>query len=449
MKHVTRLVIVALTVTVASLSLDARGVPITGVVIDASTREPVRGAIVTAGALQTQTDEHGTFRLAVAPDGRIRVRAHGYARIEVTVGSLTPSSEVALTLLQPKALYLSVFGVANRALRDAALELIDTTELNALVIDVKGDRGIIGHRSAIPLAEQIGAQRVITMPDLAELVASLRQRGIYTIARIVVFKDDPLASARPDLAIRRPNGTAYRDRENLSWTDPRKTDVRRYNIEVAREAAQAGFDEIQFDYVRFPDAQGLAYDVPDTQTSRIDAIDGFLREAREVLAAYNVFVSIDIFGYVCWNPNDTGIGQQLERMAETVDYISPMLYPSSFQFGIPGYRNPVQHPYEIVRLSLERAVERTGLPPVRFRPWLQAFADYAFGGRSFNAGEIRAQIAAAEDVGTNGWMLWNPRNRYSSADLDEGGEPIRPGPAGPVGATSLTPLYRKAGRRRQ
>jgi hypothetical protein len=419
MKHVARLVIVAL--TVAFLALDSSGVPITGVVIDAATREPVKGAFVTTGDIQTQTDEHGTFRLAVAPVGRIRVRAHGYARIEVTGGSLARSSEVALTLLQPKALYLSVFGVGNRSLRDAALELIDTTGLNALVIDVKGDRGIIGYRSTIPLAQEIGAQHVITIPDLQELVATLRQRGIYTIARIVVFKDDPLASARPDLAIRRHDGTTYRDRENLSWTDPRKTDVRRYNIEVAREAAQAGFDEIQFDYVRLPDTKGLAYGVPDTPTSRIDAIDGFLREAREALAAYNVFLSVDIFGYVCWNTNDTGIGQQLERMAETVDYISPMLYPSSFQFGIPGYRNPVEHPYEIVRLSLERAVERTALPPVRFRPWLQAFADYAFGGRPFNAGEIRAQIAAAEDVGTNGWMLWNPRNRYSIADVDGGG----------------------------
>jgi hypothetical protein len=136
---------------------------------------------------------------------------------------------------------------------------------------------------------------------------------------------------------------------------------------------------------------------------------------------YNVFVSIDIFGYVCWNPGDTRIGQQLERLAEVVDYISPMLYPSSFQFGIPGYRNPVQHPYEIVHRSLERALERTRVRPVRFRPWLQAFPDYAFGKRPFTGGEVRAQITAADDIGTNGWMLWNAHNRYSRADvrLDE------------------------------
>jgi hypothetical protein len=256
------------------------------------------------------------------------------------------------------------------------------------------------------------------MPDLPGLVSTLRQRGIYTIARIVVFKDDLVATARADLAVRRRDGSTYRDREGLAWTDPYNAEVRAYNIAVAREAANAGFDEIQFDYARFPDARGLAYREPDTSQNRIGAIDAFLRDARAALTPYNVFLAIDIFGYVCWKTNDTGIGQQLEHIAEFVDYISPMLYPSSFQFGIPGYRNPVQHPYEIVHRSLERALERTGIAPVRFRPWLQAFPDYAFGG-SFKSGEVKAQIAAAETIGTNGWMLWNPHNRYSRADVSQ------------------------------
>jgi hypothetical protein len=302
-------------------------------------------------------------------------------------------------------------------LREAALGLVDTTELNALVIDVTGDRGLIGYRSTIALAQQTGAQRVITMPDLPGLLATLRRQSVYTIARIVVFKDDPLATARPDLAVHRRDGSLYRDREGLAWTDPHKAEVRAYNIGVAREAAEAGFDEIQFDYARFPDATGLVYREPDTQQNRVAAIDAFLHEARNALVPHNVFLAIDIFGYVCWNPDDSRIGQQLERVAEVADYISPMLYPSSFQFGVPGYQNPVQHPYEVVRRSLERAVESTRLPPVRFRPWLQAFPDYAFGGGSFTRGEVRKQIAAAEDIGTNGWMLWNPHNRYSRGDV--------------------------------
>lgn len=405
-------VVAAVTIGLGSSS------PLVGVVIDAVTHASIPNAIVTIGSAEIRTDEHGTFRLPDLRASRIRVRAHGYGRTEVVIDVLRqPPVEIPLVPLRPKAVYLSVFGIGSRALREAALDLVETTELNALVIDVKGDRGLIGYRSAIPLASHIGAQRVITMPDLPGLLSTFRQRGIYTIARIVAFKDDPLASARPDLAVHRRDGSLYRDREGLAWTDPHNAEVRAYNIAVAREAALAGFDEIQFDYARLPDTTGLVFREADTQQNRVAAIGGFLSEARAALLPYNVFLAVDTFGYVCWNPDDTGIGQQLERIGELVDYISPMLYPSSFQFGIPGFRNPVQHPDEIVQRSLEKALERTGLPAVRFRPWLQAFSDYAFGGQSFTNGEVRAQIAAAERIGTNGWMLWNPRNRYSRSDF--------------------------------
>ena len=403
--------------TVTAIAVQPAPPAATGSVIDAVTGKPVRGAIVTIGDSATDTDEHGAFRLAPRGSGTVRVRAHGYRRAEVATASVARASQVLLTPVQPKALYLSHYGVGSRALREAALDLIDRTELNAVVIDVKGDRGLVSYRSALPLVARAGAQRVITIPDLPGLLAALRHRGIYTVARIVVFKDDVLATARTDLAIRRQDGTIYRDREDLAWTDPFRAEVRRYNIDVAREVALAGFDEVQFDYVRVPDARGLAYGVPDTAANRVGVVNGFLREAREALVPVNVFLAADIFGYVCWNTTDTGIGQQLESLAESVDYTSPMLYPSSFQFGIPGYRNPVQHPKAIVGLSLERALARTELPAVRFRPWLQAFADYAFGGQAFGAAEIGAQIAAAEEAGTNGWMLWNPRNRYSAAGL--------------------------------
>jgi hypothetical protein len=396
--------------------------PLLGLVVDALTREPIADAIVTVDSAETRTDGRGLFRASDVGASMVRVRAHGYGRADAAIDTLRrPPAEIPLVPVRPKALYLSLFGIGNRTLREAALDLVDATELNALVIDVKGDSGLVGYRSAIALAGQVGAQRVITMPDLPGLLSTLRQRGVYTIARIVVFKDDPLAVGRPDLAVRRRDGSIYRDREGLGWTDPYEAEVRAYNIGVAREAANAGFDEIQFDYARLPDATGLVYREPDTLQNRVAAVDRFLREARTALVPYNVFVSIDIFGYVCWNPGDTRIGQQLERLAEVVDYISPMLYPSSFQFGIPGYRNPVQHPYEIVHRSLERALERTRVRPVRFRPWLQAFPDYAFGKRPFTGGEVRAQITAADDIGTNGWMLWNAHNRYSRADvrLDE------------------------------
>jgi hypothetical protein len=248
----------------------------------------------------------------------------------------------------------------------------------------------------------------------------LRRRRIYTIARIVVFKDNPLATARRDWAVKTRSGALWHDRENLAWTDPFNKEVWDYNIAIAVEAAKLGFDEIQFDYVRFPDRLDLVYAKPNTMHNRVGAISGFLAEARRRLAPYNVFVDADIFGYICWNLDDTKIGQQIEDLVLQVDYVSPMLYPSCFQFGIPGYRNPVQHPYEIVYLSLKRARDRTDLPAMRFRPWLQAFRDYAFGGKPFKGREIRAQINAAEIFGSDGWMLWNPRNVYSGDGLRGG-----------------------------
>ena len=127
-----------------------------------------------------------------------------------------------------------------------------------------------------------------------------------------------------------------------------------------------------------------------------------------------MFLSADVFGYICWNTGDTGIGQKIDALAGPLDYISPMLYPSGFMYGIPKYRDPVAHPYEIVRFSLDRARERTKLEPVRFRPWLQAFADYAFDKRQFGEEQIQAQIRAAQSFGADGWLLWNPRNIFSA-----------------------------------
>ena len=387
-------------------------------VVDAGTWQPIAGAIVTAGRVEIRTDPSGLFRVPDGPPDVVGVRAYGYLRTDVRVRGLTGNpADILLTPFRPKGLYLSVYGVGDNKLRTAALRIIDTTEVNALVIDMKGDRGIVPYRSSIALAAAVGAQKVITIKDLPALMNSLHARGIYTIARVVVFKDHLLASGRPDLAIHRRDGSIFRDHENLSWTNPYSHEVWAYNIAVATEAAAAGFDEIQFDYVRLPDTGGLVFQEPQSEENREAAVDGFLREARTALTPFNVFLAADVFGYVCWNTDDTGIGQQLTHIAGIVDYVSPMLYPSGFQLGIPGFRNPMENPHEIVELSLKRAFERTQTPAVRFRPWLQAFRDYAFGGRPFARAEIQSQIRAADDAGSDGWMLWNPRNEYAASDI--------------------------------
>lgn len=340
--------------------------------------------------------------------GKVMIRAPGYRRFEGAV----PPGAVELVPIRVKALYLSTFGMGDAQLREQALARMGKAGLNALVIDIKGDRGLVGYPSKVALASTAGAQRRITMPNLAAFVAERRAVGDYLIGRIVVFKDTLVAHAEPALAIKTKTGEPWLDHEDLAWTDPFQPSVREYNIALAEEAAQLGFDDIQFDYVRFPDRRDLVYAKPDTAENRMKAIEEFLREARNRLAPYNVFVSADVFGYVCWNTNDTGIGQQLERLMPLVDYLSPMLYPSAFHAGIPGIREPLDHPREIVQRSLERARERTSANPLRFRPWLQAFRDYAFDHREFSGPEIAEQIRAGEEFGASGWMVWNPHNIY-------------------------------------
>jgi len=387
-------------------------------VVDHHTGKAIPEAFVTLDGEVLAADGQGLFPLPRG-GGLVKARAHGYQRAELPLAEAAGEGpvEIRLGAVTPRGLYLSFYGVGSKVLRGPALKLIEETELNALVIDVKGDRGMIPYRSSIPLAAEIGAQRIITVRDVEGLITHFKEKGIYLIARIVVFKDDLLAAARPELAVRTPAGGIWRDRENLAWVDPFRREVWEYNIRIAEEAARLGFDEIQFDYVRFPDRRGVVFSQPNTEANRVAAIGGFLAAARERLIPYNVFLSADLFGYVAWNQNDTDIGQTLAAVAPSVDYLSLMLYPSGFQFGIPGYRNPVQAPYETVHLTLKRASQRTGLPATRFRPWLQAFKDYAFDRRHFSDAEIRAQIRASEKFGSTGWMLWNPRNAYSDAGL--------------------------------
>ena len=389
-----------------------------GKVLDSATKIPIKAALVTVNNEVLKTDDNGMFTIKT-PASKVSARAYGYTRTEMflTPVSVMAPLELKLRKLDPKALYMTYYGIGDRGLRNKALKLIDETELNALVIDVKGDRGILTYKSAVPMVSQVGAQKTVIVKDIKALLQSLKEKGIYTIARIVVFKDNILGAARPDLAVKTNDGKAWRDQEGLLWVDPSKKEVWEYNINIALEAAQNGFDEIQFDYVRFPDKRGLTFAMANTEENRVNNISGFLMEAKKRLVPYNVFLSADVFGYASWNLDDTQIGQRLDRLASCVDYISLMLYPSGFQFGIPGYRNPVAHPYDVVFRSLKKAQERTNIPAVRFRPWLQAFRDYAFDKRYFRGPEIRTQINAADEFGSGGWMLWNPRNEYLADGL--------------------------------
>jgi hypothetical protein len=416
----------ALTTALACSTMATAGTDdsIEGVITDARTHLGVALAHVGRAEVIRRTDNEGHFSLPASASASasgpqvVSVRAPGYLRQQVTLpASSTNPVRIELQPFRAKALYLSAYGIGSTKLRGDALQLIDQTELNALVIDVKDDRGMTPYRSAALAAAGLPPQKIVTVPDMPALLRSLHERGIYLIARIVVFKDQRLVTAHPQWAVRRANGSIWVDNEGLSWLDASNPSTWDLSLSIALEAAQMGFDEIQFDYVRFPDATGLRFAQTSTQENRTAAISGFLDAARQRLAPYNVYLSADIFGYVCWNTNDTAIGQQLEMLSDRVDYLSPMLYPSGFTWGIPGHTLAVASPYEIVDHSLREALNRTGLDGVRWRPWLQAFRDYAFDHRVFGATEIRAQIDASEKLGSGGWMLWNARNSYSSNGL--------------------------------
>lgn len=381
--------------------------------------EPVKGAVVTSGRQITTTDDRGFYRIPAS--GTLHVRAPGFRR-----ASFSPlrTTEIRLAPFTPKALYLSYWAVTSKKHRDRVMKVLDETEANTLVLDVKSEFGLLAYDSGHPLAESIGAYNRKTLPHMEAFLGELKAKGIYTIGRMVVFKDNLLASRHPRLALKTTDGTIWKNKEELAWTDPFLPEVWDYNIDLALHAAGMGFDEIQFDYIRFPDKQDLVFAKENNEENRVAAITGFCKEASHRLTPANVFLSADVFGHVCWDEGDTNIGQRLEAMAPHLDYISPMLYPSSFRHGIPSYANPVAHPEEVVYHSLKNAVDRTGLDPERFRPWLQAFRDYGFDRRPFREKEIRAQIRAAEAVGCTGWMLWNAGSYYTAQGLQQGEDPF-------------------------
>lgn len=397
---------------------------LTGLVKD-SAGKPVAGATVSDGSRTATTDGQGAFRLeSVTETFKLSVSASGYERklVEVT---RQHTMEVALKPFAVKGLYLTYYGVGDEGLRGHVLDLAGKTEINAVVIDVKGDRGWISYKSSVPMVQAIGAQQDITMPKPKELLADLRKRGIYTIARIVTFKDNSLATARPDLAvINAATGRPWVDNEGLRWADPTRQEVWDYNTALAVEAIELGFDEVQFDYIRFPtDASAgnsldaIRFSQANTMENRMAAINGFLERASKAIKAKGGNVSIDIFGYVVWRTDDMGIGQKLEEMANYVDFISPMIYPNLFWDGIPlddgvkyGGRKSGLYPYEIVNESMKIAVKRIG--PAKLRPWLQYYSDYITG-KDYTSADMELQKRATYDTGVDGWLFWDPTNKFA------------------------------------
>lgn len=294
------------------------------------------------------------------------------------------------------------------------VNFIDTTELNALVIDVKDDTGTISYKSKVALAvENEASQNKITNPQ--KMIQTLREHNIYPIARIVVFKDPFLARKKPEWAVKDISGGLWHDHKGLNWIDPNNRLYWNYIIDIAKEAISLGFQEIQFDYVRFTsdgDLNRCVYPYS-TQQLRQDVIEEFLKYSKTQLKNYQTPISADIFGLTTSASDDLGIGQKFEKIASSVDVICPMVYPSHYALGTFGLKNPNSSPYLTVLHGVSDAKKRLdklglGSQTPQLRPWLQDFSLGYYYGRN----EIQQQIQAVKDAGVQEWIFWNPSCRY-------------------------------------
>lgn len=412
------------------------GVSIEGAVTDSS-GQPLQGARVTDGNIVEVTGADGLFQMSFAnPESgaSLRVTASGFHQWEQPVSGLNDRLEISLEAQRVKAIYMNPNMSGTDEDIDRFIDIINTTSANAVVIDIKEE--IIYYDSKVEIFVDAGTVRPIM--DLAAVIQKFKDNGIYTIARLVVFKDGLVAQANPDMAVlNNVTGDLWRDDNGVAWVNPMVHDLWHANADLAVEAAGYGFDEIQYDYVRFPtdgDFSTMDFSLENTQENREKSIEGFLALSREKLLPTGVRQSADVFGYTLLVDDDLGIGQNFPRIAEHVDYISPMIYPSHWPNGslaVDGHPN--DFPYETIAISMRKAGEKLDGDMLQVRPWLQDFSFFDL--MPYGDAEVRAQIEAVEDSGASGWMLWDPNNRYHPGGFDP-----EPSPATPdVGTPALLP----------
>jgi len=297
------------------------------------------------------------------------------------------------------------------------------TEINALVIDVKDDRGFVLYRSSVPLARAIGADtnHAMSAPRLRALLDTLYAHHIYAIARIVVAKDPLLAQAKLDWAIKRKKDLdPWLDKNGNPWLDPHHREVWKYAADLAREAYSLGFSEAQFDYVRFPDEKRLIRETTyplAAGRSRARVIREQLGFLTAALSPSGLPVTADVFGLTATDTTDMGIGQRWEMFVDQVDVVLPMVYPSHFAPGTYKIARPNAHPYETLDHAFKDMKRRSA--PIKGAalviPWYQ---DFTLGAPHYQARHVKAQIKAGYDNGFQSWILWNPRSVYSLEALE-------------------------------
>ncbi|CAH1225879.1 hypothetical protein PAECIP111893_05298 [Paenibacillus plantiphilus] len=319
-----------------------------------------------------------------------------------------------------KGVYVTAHSAGGSRM-ETLLKLMDDTELNSMVIDIKDDNGYITYPTENADMLKLGEAKKY-IKDMSALMERLKKHEVYPIARVVVFKDTVLARKHPELSFTRKDGSVWQNGRKESFVNPYMKEVWDYNIAVAKEAAKLGFKEIQFDYVRFPEGfENKADSLVFTKTgeSRVDAVTGFVNYAKEQLEPLGVRVSVDIFGYAASVPAAEGIGQDFVKISKRVDVISPMVYPSHYSTGWFDVKDPDKDPYAVIKGSMidtHKKLDPIGSYKPIIRPWIQDFtASWLGKGHYIKYGkaELDAQIKALRDTKVEEYLLWNAGNKYT------------------------------------
>ncbi len=317
-----------------------------------------------------------------------------------------------------KGIYLTASSANTTKKMDEMVALINKTELNAVVIDIKDYTGRILYDSHVPMVDELHTERVV-MKDVPALLQKLHDNNIYVIARQTVFQDPILAQKKSDWAIKSKRGGIWKDHKGLPWVDPTKQEVWEYNVAIAKEAIALGFDEINFDYVRFPSDGNMADVVYTTKNKqRNDVMREFYTFLDTELSAEPAWMSLDMFGFVMERHDGMSIGQRLEDAVDHTDFVSPMMYPSHYPAGHLGLKNPAAAPAAVFDNGMKKGLPYFENKRAKVRPWIQAFHIGAqYGGKN-----IRAQIDTIEKYPNAGWLMWNAANRYTGDGLKVGNE---------------------------
>jgi hypothetical protein len=312
-----------------------------------------------------------------------------------------------------RGLYVNRFAAQSMRRMRKLIDIADSTEINAFVIDVKDEFGL-NIRTDDPMVQK-NAGTAGVIPNAKALLDTLKAHNILAIARIVVFKDSVAARVNPDHVMRRPDGSPWRDKQGLTWVNPYDETIWEYNFRVADEAIKLGFGEIQFDYIRFPEPYpSLPKQVFPNEKgrSRPDVLAQFLKTANARFDKVNVRTTADIFGLVTTVGGALEIGQEWEKVSPAVDVVLPMTYPSHYPRGAFGVARPNAEPFKIQQIAIARAKARDaklGLTGERVRPWIQAFS---LGQPKYDASHVKEQMRGIYAAGYNGWIWWHPGSLY-------------------------------------